>query len=90
MKLHLNKELFKDFNFTSFSLSNGVIDKVNLYRKKSELELFIILNDKINIKDVLNFESFLEKRFCVNLAVINIEYTEDNIQNIFKKQGYFI
>ena len=76
------KELFKDFNFTSFSLSNGVIDKVNLYRKKSELELFIILNDKINIKDVLNFESFLEKRFCVNLAVINIEYTEDIDINI--------
>ena len=50
------KEVFKDYNSNSFELSGAKVIGVNLYKKKSLLEVNIQSNKLIGILDILEFE----------------------------------
>ncbi len=75
------KEVFKDYNSTSFELNSAKIVGINLYKRQNILEINIESDKYINIADVLNLEKYIEKRFQVREAKININYTtkEDDV-----------
>ena len=79
------KEVFKDYNSNSFELSGAKVIGVNLYKKKSLLEVNIQSNKLIGILDILEFEKYMEKRFFLKDAKLKIKYELENEENISEK-----
>lgn len=78
------KEIFKDFEINS-NIINTKIKSINLYKKTNKLEVNILSDKPIKVKDVGAFEKYLIKRFMLKEAVIHISYIEE-IENDFLKQ----
>lgn len=79
------KEVFKDYNSNSFELNDAKVIGINLYKRKNILELIIMSKKLINISDILDLEKYIEKRFQIQTAKINIKYELDEEINISKK-----
>ena len=79
------KEVFKDYNSNSFELNDAKVIGINLYKRKNILELIIMSKKLINISDILELEKYIEKRFQIQTAKINIKYELDEEINISKK-----
>ena len=79
------KEVFKDYNSNSFELSGAKVIGVNLYKRKSLLEVNIQSNKLIGILDILEFEKYMEKRFFLKDAKLKIKYELENEENISEK-----
>ena len=79
------KEVFKDYNSNSFELNDAKVIGINLYKRKNILELIIMSKKLINISDILELEKYIEKRFQIQTAKINIRYELDEEINISKK-----
>ena len=78
-KLKNVKEVFKDYNSNSFELNEALIENINLYKKKSELELILRISKNIKIEDLFKFEKYIEERFQVKSA--NIKLVKDKIED---------
>lgn len=76
-KLKTVKEVFKDFDFNSFALSEAKVACVNIYKKSNTLELKLQATSSILIKDLTDFEKYLEKRFNFKNVDIKIERPKD-------------
>ena len=76
------KEVFKDYNSNSFELSGAKVIGVNLYKRKSLLEVNIQSNKLIGILDILEFEKYVEKRFFLKDAKLKIKYELEDEENI--------
>ena len=46
------KEIFRDYNSSSFALNAGKIKLINLFKKTNKLELIILADEFIKIEDV--------------------------------------
>ena len=81
------KEVFKDYDFTSFALSEAKVVCANIYKKTNTLELKLQATSSILIKDLTDFEKYLTKRFGFQNIEIKIEApeeeksTEENVDN---------
>ncbi len=73
------KEVFKDYNSSSFALSEAKVSCVNVYKKSNKLEIKLIVASTILIKDLTDFEKYLGKRF--GFKEIDIKIKTDNIEN---------
>ena len=69
------KEIFKDFNINSYIL-NSMIQTINLYKKRNQLEISLFLEEKIKIADITAFEKYLKKRFMLDDVIIKLKYDE--------------
>ena len=81
------KEIFKDFNFNSFELSDAIILNVNLYKKTAKMQLDLQTSKIIKLKELLEFEKYIENRFFIKQVVITIKYDEEidvNFQDEWK------
>lgn len=78
------KEVFKDFELNS-DIINTKIQSINLYKKTNKLEINILSDKPIKLKDVGSFERYLVKRFSLKEAVIHVSYVEE-IDNDFIKE----
>lgn len=78
------KEIFKDFEINS-NIINTKIKSINLYKKTNKLEVNLLSDKQIKVKDVGAFEKYLVKRFMLKEAVINVSYIEE-IENNFLEQ----
>lgn len=78
------KEIFKDFEINS-DIINTKIKSINLYKKTNKLEVNILSDKPIKVKDVGAFEKYLIKRFMLKEALIHISYIEE-MENDFLKQ----
>lgn len=78
------KEIFKDFEINS-NIINTKIKSINLYKKANKLEVNILSDKPIKVKDVGAFEKYLIKRFMLKEALIHISYIEE-IENNFLNQ----
>ena len=67
------KEIFKDFNSTNTVLLNSKIKSMNLFKKTNTLEMELITNEHIKMRDIYTFEKYLESRFNIKQANIKIE-----------------
>ena len=68
------KEVFKDYNSNSFELNAAKVIGINLYKKQNILELNIVSKKPIDIMAVLDLEKYMQRRFQVKEAKINITY----------------
>ena len=75
------QEVFKDCENIS-SILNCEIENMNLYKKSNKLELKLISRQKINIKDISIFETYLKKKFQLEKIVIEVSYQEAVEYNI--------
>ena len=75
------KEIFKDFEINS-NIINTKIKSINLYKKTNKLEVNILSDKPIKVKDVGAFEKYLIKRFMLKEAIIHISYI-DGMENNF-------
>ena len=81
------KEVFKDYDFTSFALSEAKVVCANIYKKTNTLELKLQATSSILIKDLTDFEKYLIKRFGFQNIEIKIgapeeeKSTEENVDN---------
>ena len=71
------KEIFKDFNFNSFELSDAIILNVNLYKKTAKIQLDLQTSKIIKLKELIDFEKYIEDRFFIKQVVITIKYDEE-------------
>ena len=78
------KEIFKDFEINS-NIINTKIKSINLYKKANKLEVNILSDKPVKVKDVGAFEKYLVKRFMLKEAVIHVNYIEA-IENNFLNQ----
>ncbi len=88
-KLKTVKDVFKDYNSSSLALSEAKVLCVNIYKKTNTLELNLKANSSILIKDLIDFEKYLEKRFGFKNIETKIEQTAnentDNKEDIDEK-----
>ena len=84
-KLKTVKEVFKDYDFTSFALSEAKVVCVNVYKKSNTLELKLKATSSILMKDLTDFEKYLEKRFVFKNIEIKMEQAEESNADIDKK-----
>ena len=86
------KEVFKDYNSNSFVLNAARVIRIDLYKKKNLLEVFIASNKLIDINDVLELEKYMERRFQIQTAKLTIKYElEEEVdvsEKIAKEQKY--
>ena len=80
-KLKCIKEVFKDYNSNSSEFNEIKIENINLHKRKSELEIILISDKIIKMKDLLKFENYIEERFLVKSVNIKIK-REENIENL--------
>ena len=75
------KEVFKDYNSNSFELNEAKVIGINLYKRENILEINVVSKKPIDIMAVLDLEKYMQKRFQVREAKININYNiEEEIQ----------
>ena len=71
------KEIFKDYNSNSFVLNNATIQSINLYKKSNTLELVLLSDKIIPVKDIAGFEKYLETRFAITTVEIKVKVQEE-------------
>ena len=74
------REVFLDYNEEN-NIKEAEIETINLYKKTSKLEAFLISNRQININEVESFENFLKTRFKIDKTLIEIKYKDIEIEN---------
>ena len=68
------KEVFKDYNIEN-NIFNAQIENINLYKKTNKLQVELISDSQIGIKEIESFENYLIERFKVNKAILDIKYS---------------
>ena len=79
------KEVFKDYNSNSFVLNAARVIRIDLYKKKNLLEVFIASNKLIDINDVLELEKYMERRFQIQTAKLTIKYELEEEVDVSEK-----
>ena len=68
-------EVFGDYN-TESSITLATVKKVVLKKKNKILEICLDSDNYIEIDEIEKFKNFLNERFKLNDAILNIEYSE--------------
>ncbi len=76
------KEVFKEYNSTSFALNAARIQNVTLYKKSSKMVLDLLTDQFVKVADLVGFEKYLEDRFQVKEVQIIFTY-ENGIEDQF-------
>ena len=77
------KEVFKDYRAINKELLESRIKSMNLFKKTNSLEIIILTNDYIKIRDVGSFENYLKSRFGIKEVLTKIEKeSNEEIENI--------
>ena len=71
------KEIFRDYNSSSFALNNAKLENINLYKKTNTLELILLSEEHIPIKEIYGLEKFLEARFAIKNVEIRVKKEEE-------------
>ena len=78
------KQVFKDYNSRSFALSEAKVAGVNIYKKTNELEIKLKVLSSILVKDLIDFEKYLNERF--GFKEVNIKIEANDIENDVNKK----
>ncbi len=81
------KEIFRDYNSSSFALNNAKLENINLYKKTNTLELILLSEEHIPIKEIYGLEKFLEARFAIKNVEIRVKKEEETEQNVCEEAG---
>ena len=78
------REVFSDYELNS-NLKNTLVENINLYKKTNSIQINITSTMPIGIVDIADFEKYIEERFKVNKALINVKYESLEINPDFEK-----
>ncbi len=67
------KEVFRDYT-NSDNISEGTIEAINLFKKSNKLEIDIKLKNQLKLKELVDFEDYLSKRFLIKTIEFKIKY----------------
>ena len=70
------KEVFKDFDNKS-NILECKIEKINIFKKTSKLEIDLQSDSYIQIKEIMKFENYLKERFLLSSIEIDMKYSEN-------------
>ena len=75
------KDVFKDFEkVEDYEIGKAQIENINLYKKTNRLQVKIKSSSQITIQELGMFENYLQNRFNVDRALINIDYDDLEIE----------
>ena len=80
-QLKLIKDIFTDFKIETNLLEAG-IKNIKLSKKANKVEIDLISNSFISIKDILIFEKYIKQKFLIENIDICIEYKETEIPSL--------
>ena len=69
------KDVFQDYRKES-NIINGIITKMNLYKKSNKLELDIESENQLIIEELADFETYLSTRFSIQTIETRVTYPE--------------
>ncbi len=69
-------DIFCDFENNS-SILKCKIEKINLFKKTNMIEIDLIANEYIELKNLVSFEKYLKKRFTLENVEIAMKYEEN-------------
>lgn len=72
------RDVFRDFNTSGLELMESKVKTLNLFKKTNTLEAVLLTNKYINIKDIYNFEKYIEVRFAIANIKIKVELENEN------------
>ena len=67
------RDVFRDFNTSGLELMESKVKSLNLFKKTNTLEAILLSDKYINIKDIYNFEKYIEVRFSIANIKIKVE-----------------
>jgi len=70
------KEVFKDYRAIGQELVESKIKSINLFKKTNSLEIVLLAQKNIKIRQIESFEKYLESRFLIKKISIKIELEE--------------
>ncbi len=79
------KQVFRDYDSNSFALSEARVVCVNIYKKTNTLEIKLKVTSTILVKDLTDFEKYLNKRFGFQQIDIKIDTDQTVEYDIDKK-----
>ena len=79
------KQVFKDYDSNSYALSEAKVVCVNIYRKTNTLEIKLKVTSTILMKDLTDFEKYLNKRFGFKQVDIKID-ADESIETDFSQK----
>ena len=69
------KEVFNDYKEDN-NLIDTEIENINLYKKTNKLQIKVVSNKRITLREIEDFENYLIKRFKVSKVSIDIVYND--------------
>lgn len=74
------RDVFRDFNTSGLELMESKVKSINLFKKTNTLETVLLTNKYIKIKDICNFEKYIEVRFAIADIKIKVEVENENFE----------
>lgn len=71
------KGVFKDYRCIGQELSESKIKSINLFKKTNSLEIILLAQKNIKIRQIESFEKYLESRFLIKKINIKIELEKE-------------
>ncbi len=80
--LNVVKDIFKDYEEQS-NILDAKIENINLFKKSNKLEISIITEKQITIKEIEKFEEYLKNRFQIEKISLNIKFGKKGDRPLF-------
>ena len=83
--LNIVKDVFKDYKEED-NITNAKIENINLFKKTKKLEIQLLTEKNIKIREISRFEEYLKNRFQIQKVSINIEMGEKGARPLFPQE----
>ena len=83
------KDVFKDYE-NSELIKKSKIESINLFKKTNKLEITLDSEEKLGAIDIFNFQEYLQNRFGIANALVDVKYIAKNIhakETVKKAEG---
>ena len=78
------REVFQDYT-NSNNISAGIIEAINLFKKSNKLEVDIKVQNQLTLKELVDFEDYLSKRFLIKTIEFRIKYEDVELKETLKE-----
>ena len=76
------KLVFPDYSASEFALADGIIQNINLYKKTKKLEIYLLTDSSISMREISSFEKYAKARFEIKVVEFKNTIKKDEIEKI--------
>ncbi len=80
--LNVVKDVFKDYEEQG-NILDAKIENINLFKKSNKLEISVITEKQITLKEIEKFEEYLKNRFQIEKISLNIKFGKKGDRPLF-------